>query len=120
MWRRILSCRPSPAMIVALVALFVAMGGTTYAVTKLPKRSVGSLQLKKGAVHRENIAAGAVTPSKLAKGLVAPPPVPAGPAGPTAPVIVTQEIPSDSVAYAARAGWADNAGRADRATFADK
>ena len=68
LWRRVLAHRPSPATIIALLAMFIAMGGTTYAVTKLPKRSVGSLQLKKGAVHKENIANGAVTASKLAKG----------------------------------------------------
>jgi hypothetical protein len=91
----VLAHRPSPATIIALLAMFIAMGGTTYAVTKLPKRSVGSLQLKKGAVHKENIARGAVTASKLG-------------------------IPLDSVGYAAKAGWADSAGKADRATLADK
>ena len=105
-------------MIVALAALFIAMGGTTYAVTNLPKRSVGSVQLKKGAVHKENIAKGAVTVTKLAKELVAA--APAGPSGPTAPVIVNEDIPSDAVAYASRAGWADNAAKADRASLADK
>jgi hypothetical protein len=83
----VLAHRPSPATIIALLAMFIAMGGTTYAVTKLPKRSVGSLQLKKGAVHKENIARGAVTASKLG-------------------------IPLDSVGYAAKAGWADSAGSA--------
>jgi hypothetical protein len=104
-------------MVVALVALFVAMGGTTYAVTKLPSRSVGSLQLKKGAVRSENIAKGAVTASKLSKGLVAS--APAGGSGPAAPPIVNQNLPSDGVAYAAKAGWADNAGKAERADQAD-
>ena len=33
--------RPSPSMAVALIALFVALGGTGYAVTKLPSKSVG-------------------------------------------------------------------------------
>jgi hypothetical protein len=106
-------------MVVALVALFVAMGGTTYAVTKLPSRSVGSIQLKKGAVRSENIAKGAVTASKLAKGLVADA-RPAGPVGPTQPAIVNQDLPSDGVAYAVKAGWADNAGKTDRATLADR
>ena len=105
-------------MVVAVVALFVAMGGTTYAVANLPKRSVGTAQLKKGAVHKENIASGAVTASKLAKGLVGN--APAGPSGPTVPIIVNQDIPSDGVAYASKAGWADNAGKADRASLADK
>jgi hypothetical protein len=107
-------------MVVALIALFVAMGGTTYAVTKLPNRSVGSLQLKKGAVRSENIAKGAVTLSKLSKGLVGTAAKPSGPAGPTQPVIVNQDLPSDGVAYAVKAGWADNAGKADRASQADR
>ena len=42
--------RPSPAMIVALAALFVALGGTSYAAFSLPKNSVGSAQIKRGAV----------------------------------------------------------------------
>jgi hypothetical protein len=114
LWRRVLAHRPSPATIIALLAMFIAMGGTGYAVTKLPKRSVGSLQLKKGAVRKENIANGAVTASKLSKGLIAA--APTGSAGPaSAPV-----SPSDSVGYADKAGWADNAGKADRATLADK
>jgi hypothetical protein len=106
-------------MIVALTALFVAMGGTTYAVTKLPPRSVGSTQLKKGAVHKENIAKGAVTAAKLAKGLVTKA-APAGPSGPGAPAIVQHDLPSDGVAYAARAGYADNAGKADKAALSDR
>jgi hypothetical protein len=97
-------------MIVSLIALFVALSGTAYAVANLPKRSVGSLQLKRGAVHKENIAAGAVTAAKLAKGLVS-----AAPAGPNAPVTVTQEPPASF-----KAGWADRAGNADRATHADR
>ena len=59
--------RPSPAMIVAMVALFVAMGGTGYAVSKLPKRSVGPTQLRKNAVRSEHIKAGEITTAKLAK-----------------------------------------------------
>lgn len=42
--------RPSPAMVVAFIALFVAVGGSSYAVTRLPAGSVGSKQLKKNAV----------------------------------------------------------------------
>jgi hypothetical protein len=42
--------RPSPALIIAVVALFVALGGTGYAAIKLPKASVGAKQLKKNAV----------------------------------------------------------------------
>jgi hypothetical protein len=42
--------RPSPAMVVAFIALFVAIGGSSYAVTRLPRNSVGSTQLKRNAV----------------------------------------------------------------------
>ena len=54
--------RPSPAMIVAMLALFVAMGGTGYAVSKLPKGSVGSAQIRNNAVRSKHIKAGSITP----------------------------------------------------------
>ena len=41
--------RPSPAMVVAITALIVALGGTGYAALKLPKSSVGTAQLKRNA-----------------------------------------------------------------------
>jgi hypothetical protein len=67
LWARLLSYRPSAAMVVALIALFVAMGGTTYAVKRLPKRSVGAPQLKKDAVRTKNIKARNITRSRIAK-----------------------------------------------------
>ena len=48
--------RPSPAMLVACAALVVALGGTSYAVTQLPKNSVGTPQLKKGGALRRSTA----------------------------------------------------------------
>ncbi len=43
--------RPSPALVISLIALFVALGGTSYAaITSLPANSVGTPQLKNGAV----------------------------------------------------------------------
>jgi hypothetical protein len=41
---------PSPAMVVACIALSVALGGTSYAAIRLPAGSVGTKQLKRGAV----------------------------------------------------------------------
>ncbi|HEY7018410.1 MAG TPA: hypothetical protein VH297_08060, partial [Gaiellaceae bacterium] len=50
---------------IALLALFVALGGTTYAATALPKNSVGARQLKKSAVSNPKIANNAVTGAKV-------------------------------------------------------
>ena len=64
--------KPSASMIVALVALMVALGGTSYAAITLPKNSVGSKQLKKNAVTTAKIKNGAVTAKKInPKGLSA-------------------------------------------------
>jgi hypothetical protein len=62
---------PSPALVVAVIALFVALGGTTYAATSLPKNSVGAKQLKKNAVTSTKIKNGVVTKTKLSKATVA-------------------------------------------------
>jgi hypothetical protein len=42
--------RPSPALIVASIALFVALSGIGYTAVVLPAGSVGTKQLKRGAV----------------------------------------------------------------------
>jgi hypothetical protein len=57
--------RPSPALVLAFVALFVALGGTGYAALQLPKNSVGSKQIRKGAVKTSEIANNAVTGAKV-------------------------------------------------------
>jgi hypothetical protein len=43
------------ANVVATMALFIALGGTSYAAIKLPKNSVGTNQIKTGAVHTGEI-----------------------------------------------------------------
>lgn len=48
--RRFIRHRPSPAMVVACIALLVALGGTSYAAIRLPANSVGTKQIKNGAV----------------------------------------------------------------------
>jgi len=58
--------RPSPAMIVAIIALFAALSGSAYAA--LGKNSVGSRQLKSKAVTTGKIANNAITSIKVAKG----------------------------------------------------
>jgi hypothetical protein len=57
--------RPSPAMVVAVIALIAAFSGTAYAA--LGKNSVGSRQLKAKSVTAGKIANNAVTAAKVAK-----------------------------------------------------
>jgi hypothetical protein len=56
---------PSHNTVIAYLALFVALGGSAYAATQLPKNSVGSKQLKASAVTGAKIKNGAVTGSKI-------------------------------------------------------
>jgi hypothetical protein len=53
--------RPSPALVISLIAVFVALGGTGYAAFAVPKNSVGTKQLKKGAVTGAKIKNGSIT-----------------------------------------------------------
>jgi hypothetical protein len=57
--------RPSSAHVTAGLALFVALGGTSYAATSLAKNSVGSSQLKASAVQSSDIKSNAVTGIKV-------------------------------------------------------
>jgi hypothetical protein len=116
---RLWKYRPSPAMVVALLALFVAMGGTGYAVSKLPKRSVGPAQLRRNAVRTEHIKAGSVTTAKFAQSTLTSLRSPIAAPSVASAVGTAAAGTTDSVAYAAKAGFADRAALADRATTAD-
>lgn len=52
-------------MVVALVALLVALGGTSYAVVNLPKNSVGTKQLKQKSVTAAKVRVNAITSAKV-------------------------------------------------------
>ena len=60
-----LRSRLTYANVMATIAVFVALGGASYAATKLPKNSVGSKQIKKEAVVTAKIKKGAVTGAKI-------------------------------------------------------
>jgi hypothetical protein len=64
-----------------LVALFVALGGTTYAATSLPRNSVGTVQLKDRAVTKTKISKTAIAALRGSRGLQGP----QGPTGATGP-----------------------------------
>ena len=98
--RRILRRRPSPALVIACLALGVALGGTSYAtVLQVPRASVGTPQLRNAAVTTPKLARNAVTSIKVRNGTLvradfargallrgpAGPTGPAGPAGPAGP-----------------------------------
>ena len=68
-----LRSRVNHATVVAYLALFIALGGVGYAAATLPANSVGTRQLKNGAVTKRKLANGAVTTRKLARGFSAPP-----------------------------------------------
>ena len=114
--------RPSPAMVVASIALLAALGGTSVAaVATLPNNSVGTSKIKNNAVttpkirtapqrssrHRTaKIASNAVTNAKIANGTIQPADLSAaaktsGPAGAPGP-----QGPSGPAGAAAAAGWA--------------
>jgi hypothetical protein len=100
--RYITSHRPSPAMVVAFIALLLALGGGAYAQLRIPRNSVGTAQLRANAVTspkvkprsllRSDFRAGQLPrgPRGL-RGLQGPagPAGLAGPAGPAGPAGAT-------------------------------
>jgi hypothetical protein len=78
--------RPSPAVVVALIALFVALGGTGYAAIVLPANSVGTKQLKKNAVTAAKVKNASLLAADFKAGqLRAGPPGAPGAQGPQGP-----------------------------------
>jgi hypothetical protein len=85
--------RPSPALVVALLALLVALGDTGWATISqsLPRGSVGTAQIKTNAVTAKDIRSGAVRSAEIRNGSIGLRDLgprargrrgPAGPAGP--------------------------------------
>jgi hypothetical protein len=64
--------RPSPALVIACLALFLAMGGVGYAALKLKPNSVRTRNIKDAAVTESKIAGGAVSTGKLAANAKSP------------------------------------------------
>jgi hypothetical protein len=53
--RRLIQSRPSPAMVVALIALFVALGGSGYAAVKIKNGSLPGKKLKRNSVTGKQV-----------------------------------------------------------------
>jgi hypothetical protein len=96
--------RPSPSLVISIVALFVALGGTSYAALTLPRNSVGSAQIKKGSVTAKKIKKNAVTSAKVKNRSLkavdfASGQIPRGPAGQTG-AAGAQGLPGEATAFA--------------------
>ncbi len=65
---RVLRARLTYANVVATVALFLALGGASYAMLRVPKNSVGTPQLRDRAVTAPKLAPGAVTATSVRRG----------------------------------------------------
>jgi hypothetical protein len=106
--RRRSALRPTPALVVAFVALFAAMGGFGYAAAKIKQSSVKTKNIKNAAVTTDKIADGAVTTPKLSPDAIAPNAANAAKLGGVAPggcqtgwlkaslVVDTDVIPADA------------------------
>ena len=57
--------RPSPALIIAVIALIISMGGTGYAAFTLPNNSVGTKQLKNGSVTAAKVKRHSLTGAQI-------------------------------------------------------
>jgi hypothetical protein len=75
---------PSPALVIACLALAISLSGAAYAVsTALPRNSVGPLQLKANAVNSAKVKNASLRTADFAPGQIpAGKQGPAGPAGP--------------------------------------
>jgi hypothetical protein len=124
--RRLRLRPPSPALVVSGLALILALAGTSYAAFTLPKSSVGTKQLKNGAVTATKLHTGAVTAKKLHAGAVTSATISNGAvtgsklnlSGVTVPA-ASHANTADSATNAGHATTADSATNAGHATTAD-
>ena len=65
-----LRARVTYANVTATAALFIALGGTSYAALTLPRNSVGSTQIRKDAVGASEIRARSVGSSEIRNGAI--------------------------------------------------
>ena len=78
--------RPRHSTIAAYLALFLALGGTSYAVVNLPRNSVGSSELRKNAVRSSDVKDRSLKAIDFQRGsLLRSPTSAAGPVGPVGP-----------------------------------
>ena len=64
--------RPSPALVVSLIALFVALGGTVYAATKIDGKSIKPKSLPGNRLKLKSVAGNRLKPGAIGAGQLAP------------------------------------------------
>jgi len=69
--QRIKGRRPTPAFVIALIALFVALGGTGYALSgsELKDRSVAGIKIKKSTITNKEVLESSLKPVPKSDGL---------------------------------------------------
>jgi hypothetical protein len=112
------------ANVMATVAVFIALGGASYAAVKLPRNSVGSTQIEANAVTGAKIKNGAITGSKIAAGTITGAAVDASTLG-TVPKATSSQTANEATlakeaAIAKEAANSINAKNATHATAADR
>lgn len=98
-----LNRRPSPALVIACLALFVALGGTGYAAIILPKNSVGAKQIRAGAVGSPEIRNSTIRSGDIAQNTILGRDVRAGTVG-------SREIAESKLGTVPRASVAETLG----------
>lgn len=105
--RRIPLKRPSPAMVVACIALTLSLAGTSYATVSLARNSVGTMQLRDNAVTSKKIRDFSLRQWDFKRGQLphgpAGPPGPAGPQGPPGATVAALTMHEGSVTVPANA-----------------
>jgi hypothetical protein len=95
-------------MVVSLIALFVALGGTSYAALKIPRNSVGSAQVINGSLQKGDLSTKAVAALKGNRGAQGAP----GAQGAAGTAGATGAVGATGPAGAAGAGGAAGTARA--------
>lgn len=99
--------RPSPAMVVACIALTLSLAGTSYATVSLARNSVGTVQLKDNAVTSKKIRDFSLRQWDFKRGQLprgpAGPPGPPGPQGPPGATVAALTAHEASVSVPANA-----------------
>jgi hypothetical protein len=83
--RRLRTIRITPGTVLAAIALFLALGGASYAATALPRNSVTTVQVKDHSLLAKDFARGQIPRGPVGPAGPAGPAGPVGPAGPAGP-----------------------------------